>query len=115
MRMKPETSSTSHSRKSGRSSNNGARPMLQRKVYCGGLKPVADDGDTLILDLKGASGSTGNITLQIHELSRRLARSIPDLLVDLLEVATYAYCADQLTRRETPFMSSMGSDWRRRF
>lgn len=86
----------------------------QRDVFCGGIKEDQAD-DALFLDIAGHSGSSGKIKLQIERLSKKLAQDIPDLLVDLVEIATYVYCADQLTRRETPFMTAMGSSWRRRF
>jgi hypothetical protein len=86
----------------------------QRDVYCGGIKG-ADGDDALHLDIAGYSGSSGKIRLHIDRLSKKLAKNIPELLVDLIEIATYVYCADQFTRRDTPFMTAMGSSWRRRF
>jgi 7-cyano-7-deazaguanine synthase in queuosine biosynthesis len=41
--------------------------------------------------------------------------NIPDVLTDLLELATYVYCADGMVRRGGSTMAQMGKDWRRRF
>ena len=51
---------------------------------------------TLRLALNGRSQ---NITLRLEDISKRLVKNVPDLLVDLIEIATYVYCADQATSR----------------
>ena len=43
------------------------------------------------------------------------SKSLPDLLIDLIEIAAYVYCADQATSRGGEALAAMGSDWRRRF
>ena len=40
---------------------------------------------------------------------------MPDLLIDLIEIATYIYCADQATSRGGDAQVGMGSAWRRNF
>jgi hypothetical protein len=40
---------------------------------------------------------------------------VPDLLVDLAEIASYVYCADQVTSRGGDVQVGMGSAWRRSF
>jgi hypothetical protein len=39
--------------------------------------------------------------------------NVPDLLIDLLEVASYVYCADQRLRRGSDKLTNFGEDWRR--
>ena len=67
---------------------------------------------TLQLALDGRSQ---NITLKLEDISKRLVKNVPDLLIDLVEIATYVYCADQATSRGGEAQAGMGSDWRRRF
>ena len=39
--------------------------------------------------------------------------NLPDLLVDLLEIASYVYCADQRAGRGSEKLSNYGENWRR--
>ena len=55
-----------------------------------------------------------NIALKIEDIGRRMVSNIPDVLTDLLEVATYVYCADQLIARGGNAMQALGTDWRRK-
>ena len=64
-------------------------------ILCGGVRPPGEDS-RLTLDL---SGPAQNVTLHIDQLGNAVARNIPLELVDLLEVASYIYCADQLVSR----------------
>jgi hypothetical protein len=41
--------------------------------------------------------------------------NLPDVLIDLLELAAYVYCADGMVRRGGSMMAQMGRDWRRKF
>jgi 7-cyano-7-deazaguanine synthase in queuosine biosynthesis len=59
-------------------------------------------------------GRDANVSLQIDDISRRLVAEVPDVLTDLLEVATYVYCADQLISRGGEAMQALGAGWRRR-
>ena len=60
-------------------------------------------------------GRAQNITLKLEDISKRLVANVPDLLIDLAEIATYIYCADQATSRGGEMQAGMGSDWRRKF
>jgi hypothetical protein len=78
---------------------------------CGGLDVVSTlGGDRRALDVQGAAR---NINLRITDISKALVSDIPDVLLDLLEVAAYVYCADQQTRRGSEFLTDYGTDWRR--
>ena len=44
-----------------------------------------------------------------------MVRNVPDLLIDLIEIATYVYCADQAISRGGRVQVGMGADWRRSF
>ena len=39
--------------------------------------------------------------------------NVPDLLIDLLEVAAYIYCADQRLGRGSDKLTNFGENWRR--
>jgi hypothetical protein len=82
-------------------------------VVCGGaIPPKRRSSETFHLDL---SGRRANICLRIEDISRRLVANIPNILSDLLEVATYVYCADQLMSRGGNKMQALASEWRRSF
>src|SRR6185295_8553592 len=86
-------------------------PMSERLVLCGGARRAGvDSALRLALD-----GSLQNITLKLEDISKRLVRNVPDLLVDLIEIATYVYCADQATSRGGDAQVGMGADWHRNF
>jgi hypothetical protein len=40
-----------------------------------------------------------------------MVQDVPDALADLVEIACYVYCADQLTRRDTPKMHGLGENF----
>jgi hypothetical protein len=69
--------------------------MPERLVLCSGAKR-AGGNSTLRLAL---SGRSQNITLKLEDISKKMVRNVPDLLIDLIEIATYVYCADQATSR----------------
>lgn len=86
----------------------------ERVILCGGL--AADGGGS-----KKAAvplhlwGNHANVSLKITDISKAMAANIPPVLVDLLEIATYVYCADQATTRGAGNASNYGARWRRRF
>jgi hypothetical protein len=80
-------------------------------VWCGGERRTGQD-EALQLALHGGSQ---NIKLKLGDIGPKTAMSIPDLLIDLIEIATYVYFADQATSRGGMAQSEMGSDWQRRF
>jgi 7-cyano-7-deazaguanine synthase in queuosine biosynthesis len=61
------------------------------------------------------AGSAPNVDLEITDISRRLASDVPDVLTDLIEIATYVYCADQAVTRGGEGVLDFGKGWRRRF
>jgi hypothetical protein len=85
--------------------------MPERLVLCGGAKRAGGDS-TLRLAL---SGRSQNITFKLEDISKKLIRNVPGLLIDLIEIATYVYGADQATSRGGEAQGRMGADWRRSF
>src|SRR5260370_41905375 len=80
--------------------------MPDRLVLCGGARRTAAD-TTLKLAL---SGARQNIKLKLEDVGRKLIKKVPDLLADLVEIATYVYCADQATSRGGAAQRGMGRD-----
>jgi hypothetical protein len=90
------------------------RPEI--RVYCGGLRPPAQAADSaLVLDTRAPPGSPGRVNLNLGPLTRKMVANVPPRLADLLEIASYVYCADQFSRRETTIMRDLGTAWRRTF
>jgi 7-cyano-7-deazaguanine synthase in queuosine biosynthesis len=80
---------------------------------CGGATPDSDAdeaGKNIRLDVQG---DLRNVNLKIEDISKAMVSNIPDVLLDLLEVASYVYCADQQSRRGTEVLAGYGKNWRR--
>lgn len=58
-------------------------------------------------------GNNRNIELKLSDITEKLGASLPDLYADLLEIATYVYCADQTTPRGGSGSRYLGDGWRR--
>jgi hypothetical protein len=63
------------------------------------------------MDVQGAHKT---VNLRIDYITRTMLRNVPDLLIDLLEVAAYIYCADQRLGRGSDKLTNFGENWRRR-
>jgi hypothetical protein len=75
--------------------------MPERLIICGGARRAGGDS---ILSL-ALSGRSQNISLKLEDISKKLIRNIPSLLVDLIEIATYVYSR---RRRCIPFSDLSG-------
>lgn len=86
--------------------------MKQFEFACGGVTLPAPDPDVerRTVDVQGPNR---NVNLRISDISRSMLSNVPDLLLDLLEIASYIYCADQRASRGTEQLSQAGSSWRR--
>jgi hypothetical protein len=60
-------------------------------------------------------GKEPTVDLKIIDISRRLSSDVPDVIVDLIEIASYVYCADQAVTRGGEGVLALGADWRRQF
>ena len=85
-----------------------------RLILCGGLAaPASDRGRPAVeLDLQQPHA---NVALKLLDISGRMTANMAPVLVDLLEIATYVYCADQSATRGGPTSQDFGAAWRRRF
>lgn len=82
-------------------------------IYCGEkTKADFDPEDEINLNLWGGSEDE-NVILRIEDIDQRLLREIPRQFHDLVEIAAYVYCADQLINRTNQDVDSFGGSWRR--
>jgi hypothetical protein len=87
---------------------------IERIILCGGAPapPRAKQDDLLALDL---NGPLANVNLRITNIAERLSSDVPDVLTDLIEIATYVYSADQAVTRGGDGVVAFGQNWRRKF
>jgi 7-cyano-7-deazaguanine synthase in queuosine biosynthesis len=87
-------------------------PRIEHLVLCGGAdgRRYADT-KSLRLNLHGPSE---NVHLKISDISERLVTNIPNVLIDLLEIASYIYAADSAISRGGPTDEQFGKRWRRK-
>jgi hypothetical protein len=80
---------------------------------CGRAGSPDGDGAAVDLDLRPHDNFApqGNVRLGIESVRSSLLAECPAALLDLLEVATYVYAADQAAARGTP--ADLGACWRR--
>ena len=82
-------------------------------LVCGGARasdPVAS-GALIRLDVQGTAR---NVNLRITDINRAMLSSVPDVLLDLLEIAAYVYCTGASSRtRGSEKLTEFGRDWRR--
>lgn len=84
-------------------------------VLCGPVTDrslPADDPQPLRLI---QSGPNRNVYPTFADFSAAMYREPPPRFRDLLDVATYVYCADQATPRGDSTFAHFGADWRRNF
>jgi 7-cyano-7-deazaguanine synthase in queuosine biosynthesis len=86
--------------------------MLERQFICG---PVVLPRPPRRARALSIAGPSSNINLKINDISRKLVIDLPDLLTDLIEIATYVFVADQVATRGGDKFLHMGRRWRRRF
>ena len=87
-------------------------------VLCGGAAAPGGrawrDVRPVVLDAPVASDG-GNVHLRLDDITQAMRADLPDVAVDLVELATYVYCADQAVRRGGKGEFEYGAKWRRRF
>jgi hypothetical protein len=58
-------------------------------------------------------GQHANVFVRIEDLRRGLWADVPPVLIDLIDVASYIYCADQVISRGSDTDADFGAKWRR--
>jgi hypothetical protein len=82
--------------------------MKQFSIECGVSQTSV--AEAIAMNVQGTSK---NVNLRIDYISRTMLGNVPDLLIDLLEVAAYVYCADQRLSRGSNKLTNFGESWRR--
>lgn len=86
----------------------------ERSILCGDVSyanlPFGGE-DPICLHLWGKNE---NILLRISDIREHLLRDVPSQFHDLIEIATYVYCADQAVTRGGDGVQNFGVDWRRK-
>lgn len=82
--------------------------MKRFSIECGVAR--SSDANSIAMNVDGESK---NVNLRIDYISRTMLGNVPDLLIDLLEVAAYVYCADQKLVRGSDKLTNFGENWRR--
>jgi 7-cyano-7-deazaguanine synthase in queuosine biosynthesis len=90
--------------------------MRETLVLCGDVPPRRDrhGGQFLRLDASPAAEPRHRVGLQLEAISKVFADNVPDILADMLEVASYVYAADRLIGRGSAKLTDMGADWHRK-
>lgn len=91
--------------------------MREHLILCGkaeltSRQKIWQGAERLHLD---ADPKKGNVNLRISDITDKMAASLPAVAADLVELATYVYCADQAIRRGGPAEFEYGEKWRRSF
>jgi hypothetical protein len=89
-------------------------PDVDHFVVCG-CAPAPRRVKSKCVTRLNLNGNDVNIDLEIIDISRRLSADVPDVVIDLVEIATYVYCADQLIPRGGDGVINAGAKWRRHF
>lgn len=82
--------------------------MKRILIECGASH--ASGPDAIAMDVQGEAR---NVNLRVDYISRPMLSNVPDMLVDLLEMAAYIYCADQRIGRGSEKLTNFGENWRR--
>ena len=85
--------------------------MRQFEFICGGGSALPAEPEVVrkAMDVQ----RDGTVKLRIADISRTMVSNVPDLLIDLLEIAAYVYCGDQRAGRGGEKLTQAGSNWRR--
>jgi 7-cyano-7-deazaguanine synthase in queuosine biosynthesis len=88
-------------------------------IPCGGLASVISGQDgAVVLPLNVWTTQKNRpdyLRLELEDLHGKLFKPVPKQFEDLLDIATYVYCADQATSRGGLDVDTFGGRWRRRF
>jgi 7-cyano-7-deazaguanine synthase in queuosine biosynthesis len=89
----------------------------KRLILCGNPAfdvPADLAGGAMRFHLHGADDDH-KVTLRIEDIRRSMYSDVPLRFHDLLEIATYVYCADQAWPRGQMDAETFGANWRRHF
>lgn len=88
--------------------------VSDRIVLCGGFpSPALAKGQKVVT--LGIGSGANNVNLRVSDIGQRTAANMPDVMIDLIEIAAYVYSADQATTRGGEGVLDVGAKWRRNF
>ncbi|MEH6527398.1 MAG: 7-cyano-7-deazaguanine synthase [Sneathiella sp.] len=90
----------------------GAAKSPEHHVRC--LEPIADASGDEQLRFE-IDGHLKGVTVQIASLTRSLVSSLPDHVIDLIEIASFIYAIDASISRGGLMDQKMGAKWHRKF
>ena len=83
-------------------------------ILCNDAEPQTRTAQPYTKSIRlGRIGPNSNVNLEIEDICHKLVANLPSILTDLLEVATYIYCADQAASRGGSSDSNNGERWNR--
>lgn len=83
-------------------------------VLCGGTDPPIKLSETTkSIRLDSRKGKSQNVVIKIVDIAKTLITNIPDTWADLLEIAAYVHCADQVISRGTDKIKTIDEEWYR--
>ena len=85
--------------------------MRQFQFICGEAHGLPAEPETrrFAMDVQGER----TVNLRISDISQAMVSNIPDLMLDLLEIAAYVYCGDQRATRGSEKLTMPGVFWLR--
>jgi len=87
-----------------------------RLIWCGPEDIPSEDRYTTPKPIHlNTLPENNNVYLKIENIYKKLAHEIPSILMDMLEIGSYVYCADQSISRGGPTWQKDGEKWRRNF
>jgi hypothetical protein len=91
----------------------------ERTILCGSTERLEESAETEAVQLR-MWGPDANVHLSIEDVARGMFEEIPDRYLDLIDIATYVYCADQAITRAnggrvdgSDAAPEIGEGWRR--
>ena len=85
----------------------------ERAILCGSARDSSvpfKDAHPLRLRMWGEHR---NVHLTIQDVRQAMMKALPPVFLDLVDIATYVYCADQAVRRGGDGVLDFGENWRR--
>lgn len=85
--------------------------MRQFEFVCGATEapPAPPETRRFEMDVQGKR----TVNLRISDISQVMVSNVPELLLDLLEIAAYVYCGDQRASRGSEQLAQAGRLWTR--
>jgi 7-cyano-7-deazaguanine synthase in queuosine biosynthesis len=85
--------------------------MRHFEFVCGATEasPAPPETRRFEMDVQGKR----TVNLRISDISQAMASNVPELLLDLLEIAAYVYCGDQRASRGSEKLAQAGRLWTR--